>query len=74
MFLSIAHVQLQRSRHATAQSVEVAEEISRIFIQAGIHLDAVNDDGLTAAEMWYTCESYEFNLYCHSAYIINRFK
>lgn len=49
--------QLQRGRQPTTQAVEAAEEISKIFIQAGIHLDAVNDDGLTAAELWYpSCE------------------
>lgn len=37
------------SQSITSQSVEIVEEITRIFIQAGIHLDAVNNYCVTAA-------------------------
>lgn len=38
------------SQFATTQSSEIVEEITRIFIQAGIHLDAVNNYCVTAAK------------------------
>lgn len=41
------------SQSTTAQSVEIVEEITRIFIQAGIHLDAVNNYCATAANSCY---------------------
>lgn len=37
------------SQSTTTQAVEIVEEITRIFIQAGIHLDAVNNYCVTAA-------------------------
>lgn len=37
------------SQSTTTQSIEIVEEITRIFIQAGIHLDAVNNYCVTAA-------------------------
>lgn len=36
--------------------VEVVEEITELFIHAGIHLDGVNIDGLTAAQLCTSCK------------------
>lgn len=45
-------LQLQTARLQEAQvDIVVVEEITDLFIEAGIHLDAVNIEGLTAAQL-----------------------
>lgn len=42
---------LQSARAGGVNQQEVVEKITQIFIDAGVHLDAVNSAGLTAAQM-----------------------
>lgn len=38
-------------RPATAEQLAKCEEITKLFIEAGIHLDAVNCESVTAAQI-----------------------
>lgn len=48
---------LQTARTSAADMLSTVEEITKMFIKSGVHLDAVNIDGLTAAQI---CSSSKF--------------
>lgn len=56
--MPIVDFQLQTARLLDSQvDIDIVEEITDMFIEAGIHLDAINIEGLTAAQL---CISREY--------------
>lgn len=49
---------LQTTRTSAADMLTTVEEITKMFIKSGVHLDAVNIDGLTAAQICSSSKSF----------------
>lgn len=51
LILFSVYLQLQNFRSMTSTQILNVEKIVDLFIEAGIHVDAVNIDGLTATQI-----------------------